>query len=37
MNLPLEIHQAYKPQELAHDAYRLYERFQPSIPEGVKG
>jgi hypothetical protein len=28
---------AYKPQELAHDAYRLYERFRPDIPEGVKG
>ncbi len=28
---------AYKPQELAHDAYRLYERFRPSVPEGKKG
>ena len=28
---------AYKPQELAHDAYRLYERFRPAIPEGLKG
>ena len=28
---------AYKPQELAHDAFRLYERFQPDIPEGKKG
>jgi hypothetical protein len=28
---------AYKPQELAHDAYPLYERFRPVIPEGVKG
>jgi hypothetical protein len=28
---------AYKPQELAHDAYPLYERFRPSIPEGVQG
>ena len=28
---------AYKPQELAHDAYRLYERFRPAIPAGVKG
>jgi hypothetical protein len=28
---------AYKPQELAHDAYRLYERFRPDIPEGAKG
>src|SRR5260370_27923806 len=27
----------YKPQELAHDAYSLYERFRPSVPEGVKG
>ena len=24
----------YKPQELAHDAYRLYERFRPDIPAG---
>jgi hypothetical protein len=28
---------AYKPQELAHDAYPFYERFQPAIPGGVKG
>jgi len=28
---------AYKPQELAHDAYRLYERFRPAIPESKKG
>src|SRR5271166_4537099 len=28
---------AYKPQELAQEAYTLYERFRPSIPEGVKG
>jgi hypothetical protein len=28
---------AYKPSELAHDAYPLYEHFRPSIPEGVKG
>jgi hypothetical protein len=28
---------AYKPNELAQRAYALYERFQPSIPEGVKG
>jgi hypothetical protein len=28
---------AYKPQELAHDAYRLYERFRPDIPAGKKG
>ena len=28
---------AYKPSELAHDCYKLYERFRPSIPEGVKG
>ena len=27
----------YKPSELAHDAYPLYERFRRSIPEGVKG
>ena len=28
---------AYKLQELAHDAYRLYEGFRPGIPEGKKG
>jgi hypothetical protein len=28
---------AYTPQELAHDAYRLYERFRPDIPAGKKG
>jgi hypothetical protein len=28
---------AYKPQELAHDAYRLYERFRPGILAGKKG
>jgi len=28
---------AYKPQELAHDAYPLYERFRPDIPAGKKG
>jgi hypothetical protein len=28
---------AYKPKELAREAYPLYERFRPSIPEGVKG
>jgi hypothetical protein len=29
--------QAYTPVELAHETYRLYERFRPSIPAGVKG
>lgn len=28
---------AYRPQELAQNAYSLYEQFRPSIPEGVKG
>jgi hypothetical protein len=28
---------AYKPRELAVRAYPLYERFRPTIPEGVKG
>jgi hypothetical protein len=28
---------SYKPQALAPDAYGLYERFRPAIPEGVKG
>jgi len=28
---------AFKPKELAEAAFRLYERFRPAIPEGVKG
>jgi hypothetical protein len=28
---------AFKPKELADRAFGLYERFRPSIPEGVKG
>jgi hypothetical protein len=28
---------AYQPPELAHDAYRLHQRFRPAIPEGVPG
>ena len=28
---------AYKPSELAHDAYPLYEQFRPAIPVGKKG
>ena len=28
---------SYKPEKLADIAFRLYERFRPSIPEGVKG
>jgi hypothetical protein len=27
---------AYKPHELAHGTYRLYERFRPDIPEGKR-
>ena len=28
---------SYKPKELADQAFGLYDRFRPSIPEGVKG
>src|SRR5262249_41243158 len=28
---------AYQPKELAERGFRLYERFRPEIPEGVKG
>jgi hypothetical protein len=28
---------AYKPKELAEQAYRLYEQFRPAIPPGTKG
>jgi hypothetical protein len=33
----LKLAKAYQPLELAHDAYRLYERFRPDIPAGTKG
>jgi hypothetical protein len=29
--------QAYRPQELADEAYALYEQFRPEIPSGTKG
>ncbi len=29
--------QAYEPQELERQAYKLYERFRPGIPEGRQG
>jgi hypothetical protein len=29
--------QAYRPKELARNAYHLYERFRPEVPEGKKG
>ena len=28
---------AYRPQQLAHEAYALYERFRPEIPAGKRG
>ena len=28
---------SFEPRELAEEAFRLYQRFRPSIPEGVKG
>jgi hypothetical protein len=28
---------SYKPKDLADNGFRLYERFRPSVPEGVKG
>jgi hypothetical protein len=31
------VQKAYKPQELAHNAYPLYERSRPDIPAGKKG
>jgi hypothetical protein len=33
----VRVAKAYKPQELAERAFRLYEQFRPQIPEGVKG
>lgn len=32
-----KISRAFKPKELAEQAYPLYERFRPAIPEGKKG
>ena len=29
--------QAYSPDELAAQAYGLYEQFRPTVPEGEKG
>ena len=28
---------AYRPKELAHEAYPLYEQFRPKIPGGKRG
>jgi hypothetical protein len=28
---------AYRPAELAHEAFTLYEKFRPEVPEGVQG
>lgn len=28
---------SYRPMELAHEAFQLYEKFRPSVPEGVRG
>lgn len=33
----LKLAKAYKPKDLASEAYSLYERFRPTIPEGRKG
>ena len=33
----IKLAKAYRPTELAHEAYPLYEQFRPPIPEGVKG
>lgn len=32
-----ELARAYKPDQLADQAYGLYEKFRPEIPEGTKG
>jgi hypothetical protein len=32
-----QLAKSYSPKALADEAYPLYERFRPSIPEGVKG
>ena len=32
-----ELARAFKPADLAEQAFRLYEKFRPSIPEGVAG
>lgn len=28
---------SFKPKGLADEAFRLYERFRPAVPEGAKG
>ena len=28
---------AYRPRDVANEAFALYEEFRPAIPEGVKG
>jgi hypothetical protein len=32
-----ELARSYRPEELAQNAYRLYETFRPAIPEDVTG
>ncbi len=32
-----ELAKSFKPDQLATDAYRLYEKFRPTVPEGEKG
>jgi len=32
-----DLARAYKPEDLARQAFSLYERFRPAIPEGVRG
>jgi hypothetical protein len=32
-----ELANAFKPEQLAENSFRLYEHFRPSIPEGVSG
>ncbi len=32
-----ELAKAYKPKQLETEAYSLYEKFRPKIPEGTKG
>lgn len=32
-----DLAKAFKPEQLAADSFRMYEKFRPSIPEGVPG
>jgi len=32
-----DLAKAFKPEQLAENSFRMYEKFRPSVPEGVTG